>query len=157
MKKTIQISLLIAVALIIIKVTNQGKNLTVHAEADVIATTSQAKPFLSTLSYPQKAYLGTVEYCESRGRAEITILDTNNEYSYGILQFQLPTFINYGIKYGVLPATTTEASALAIIHDPEIQERIGTRMLADGLKSNWYTCTLRMDEYPLSPQKDLQE
>ena|SRR6185437_7948932 len=76
-------------------------------------------------------YISALEQCESKGRTDIKILDTNGRYSYGILQFQMATFNKYGEKYN-LPHDN--------IYSKEQQELIALYMLNDGLWRQWYTC-----------------
>ena len=51
--------------------------------------------------YPQ--YLWDLIECESSGRSDIKILDSNGYYSYGLLQWQENSFWYYNEKYKILP------------------------------------------------------
>lgn len=146
MKKIYILGLAVAIILTLIPRTT--------AKAEDVETQNITQPFISTLTYPQRAWLGALEFCESRGNEKITILDSNKKYSYGLLQFQVNTFLPFGIKYGILPASTTEASALKVIHDPELQERLAVAMIQDGMSNRWKNCSESLgDPYPkLSPK-----
>jgi len=87
--------------------------------------------------------------CESRGRSHITILDSNNKYSYGLLQFQLDTFISFGKKYEILPDEFTRKESLLLIHNPNVQKAIAKEMLDDGLSGHWRNCVRKIGQYPL--------
>ena len=94
------------------------------------------------LTKKQQVYLNTLEFCESRGRENIKILDSNHKYSYGILMFQMDTFLANGKKYGILSSdmTAKRAEESRLIYDVDTQERIATQMLLDGGHSNWLNC-----------------
>lgn len=94
-------------------------------------------------------WIASLHYCESQDRDYITILDTNNKYSYGGLQFQFDTFYNFGKQYNILPDELTRKEALLLIHNPFIQKAIAREMLDDGLWRNWKNCTLKIGAYPL--------
>lgn len=54
------------------------------------------------LSYQQRAWLGALMWCESRGNPEaVNPQDTDNTPSYGILQFKPGTFSDFAPKYGI--------------------------------------------------------
>ena len=73
------------------------------------------------------------------------ILDINNKYSYGGLQFQLATFWGMGKKYSVLPQTMTMEEAREYICDRDLQTIIATYMIKNGEgKRAWYNCWLKM-------------
>lgn len=71
-----------------------------------------------------------METCESRQR-DITILDSNNKYSHGWLQFQTASFNYFGKKFGLGHSN---------IHSRTQQETLARAMLDAGLSSNWKTC-----------------
>lgn len=103
------------------------------------------------MSHRQEVWLHALEFCESRGRAEIKIFDSNDQYSYGILQFQMDTFIRQGKKYDIIDQDLTIEEAELIIYDVELQEKIAHRMLLDGGEGNWYNCfksKLSGEHYP---------
>lgn len=74
-----------------------------------------------------------METCESNQR-DITILDSNNKYSHGWLQFQTASFHYFGKKFGLEHSD---------IHSREQQEALARAMLNAGLSNNWKTCARR--------------
>lgn len=82
--------------------------------------------------------------CESGGRWNIKVMDSNDKYSYSGLQFQKSTFLAMVEKYGLL----REAEARErenFLMDKDTQIELASRMLKekDGWK-NWYNCGLRI-------------
>ena len=72
------------------------------AEADVSRETPEAEVQKKELSHRQKAWLGALEWCESRGNPEaVNKKDRDGTPSYGILQFKPSTFKYYGERYGI--------------------------------------------------------
>ena len=82
--------------------------------------------------------------CESGGSTTIKVLDTNGKYSYGLLQFQMGTWL----KYKNLGATREN------IFDGELQKTIARSMLDAGGWRNWLNCSLvvkrSLGSYPVS-------
>lgn len=76
---------------------------------------------------------------ESNGRTGLKILDVNGHYSYGCLQFQMPTFIAYGRKYGVISGYEDNLGSL--IMSCKTQKTIAKRMILDNAANwrHWYT------------------
>ena len=71
------------------------------------------------------------------------VLDTNNRYSYGALQFQMATWISYGKEFG---ATKDN------IFDVGLQEKVARSMLDAGGWRHWYNCGIRVQkEYGAYP------
>lgn len=100
---------------------------------------------------PKDVWLGKLRYCESQNRDHITVMDTNNKYSYGGLQFQLETFMGFGKQYGILPKELTNEEGLLLIHNPYIQRGIALEMLNDNLSYHWKNCRDKIGyAYPLS-------
>lgn len=89
------------------------------------------------------AWIRELEQCESTGSTTIKVLDTNKKFSYGILQFQMATWLKFGKDYG-----TTAAN----IYDPELQETVARQMLDAGGERNWLNCatkiTKKIGPYP---------
>jgi hypothetical protein len=116
--------------------------------------TSKETDIRPTLSRPQELWLASLEYCESQGRSDLRILDTNGYYSYGAFQFQMYTFLSYGKQYGVLDKSLTIEEARGNkkdgpIYDVEIQKSIVIYMVEDGLDSQWYNCRKKFGRYPI--------
>lgn len=85
------------------------------------------------LTYEQKLdiWIEQVRWEESRGKDMLVILDTNNKYSYGCLQYQMATWNYYSKKYNVD----------AEIMDCDAQKEV-TRNIIKYEKNgerNWYT------------------
>ena len=82
--------------------------------------------------------------CESDFNPNVRVLDTNGYYSYGILQFQLYTFINYGKKHGILPKELTENEARILIYNPHVQVAIAKEILKEpkGYR-HWLNCAIK--------------
>lgn len=98
-----------------------------------------------TLSRPQKAWLGALEWCESRGQpGAINPKDLDNTPSYGLLQFKPETFITFAKLYGITSTSTMDADA---------QEAIVTQMILRG-GVNWHQqfpdCVKRLGLPPVS-------
>lgn len=76
--------------------------------------------------------------CESSSRPLIKILDTNNRYSYGILQFQMQTWLSYGKLYDI---ETTEEN----IYNGDLQKELAYRMIQDKNSNwnHWYNCSTK--------------
>lgn len=76
---------------------------------------------------------------ESNGRNGLITLDVNGHYSYGCLQFQMPTFIAYGRKYGVI--TGEESNLDTLVMNCNIQKAIAKKMILDDAANwrHWYT------------------
>lgn len=98
------------------------------------------------LTHQQTAWLGALEWCESRGNPKaINPKDKDNTPSYGILQFKPSTFSLFATKYGL--ASTTD------FMNPDAQEAIVTQMvLQGGIQWNYQfpACTARLGIPPMS-------
>lgn len=88
--------------------------------------------------------------CESLGNPRIVVLDTNNQYSFGLFQFQEATFRKYGERYGLISNDLSRKQLLSLILNPYLQIKIATRMLEDGLWFNWYNCAKKIGVNKLS-------
>lgn len=99
-------------------------------------------------THRQQVYLQALQFCESSGRVDIKILDSNHKYSYGGLMFQMSTFLSQGKKYGLINDSTGPTEGEKLIYDIELQEAIAHRMLLDGGERNWYVCTKKLGSYP---------
>lgn len=86
-------------------------------------------------------YLDKLAKCESGRREDVKILDRNNEYSYGYLQFQAETFISYALKYKLYPSAE-RSEILNYIFDSREQLKLARKMLEDDPKNigNWKVC-----------------
>lgn len=104
-----------------------------------------AHPEAQTLTHEQQAWLGSLEWCESRGNPKaINPKDRDNTPSYGILQFKPTTFALFAKLYGT--GSTTD------FMNPTEQEAIVKQMILRGV--NWAQqfpdCTKKLGTPPLS-------
>lgn len=106
--------------------------------ACVLATST---PQVSYLTAKQDIYLSRLAQCESGGKENIKILDSNNQFSYSVYQFQMQTWKEQSAKYGL---NYTEAD----IYDYAKQKYLAHLMLKDGGERNWYNCTTPLGKYP---------
>lgn len=117
MKTTIRIAILIATVLCALTLGNyqaSGK-----AKVETI-TIEVEKPDI--LSFRQRAWLGALQWCESRGNPKaLNANDRDNTPSYGILQFKPGTFYGFGKLYGI----DTKAG----YNDPTTQIKIVEQMI----------------------------
>ena len=62
------------------------------------------------------------------------IVENNGWYSRGVLHYRTSTFLEQGIKYGVIPKDTTIEEALVLTYNPELQIRIACRMGNENIR-----------------------
>lgn len=94
---------------------------------------------ISDYSTKQIVWLNELEQCESMGSTTIRVLDTNNRYSYGILQFQMQTWLGYGKSFGATKEN---------IYSKDLQEQVALSMLKNGGERNWWICSHRIGDFP---------
>lgn len=96
----------------------------------------------------KSVWINNLFYCES-GIRDVTILDTNNKYSYGWGQFQMATWLSFGAF-----ASSTKDN----IHDFYLQHKVARSMLDAGGQNHWKTCaasvTKKYGPYPASAVMD---
>lgn len=117
-----------------------------------VSRQSYVKAEQPLITHKQEVWLHTLEFCESRGREQVKIMDSNNRYSYGVLMFQMETFIREGKKYGILDENLTTKEAEKLIFSKDLQESIAHNMLLNGGERNWYNCwkiKLNKEKYPI--------
>lgn len=90
----------------------------------------------------QMIYLAELAKCESGGKTDIKVLDTNGYYSYGAFQYQLNTWLvqskNYGLDY-----------IKKDIFDLDKQVKLTHLLLSDKQYFHWKTCNNRIGrDYP---------
>lgn len=95
---------------------------------------------VTPVNYPQKAWLGALEWCESKGNPKaVNPKDRDNTPSYGLLQFKPGTFYGYAKRYGI-PVTD--------YMNPAEQEAVVMAMIQHRDEINWYqqfpACTRRL-------------
>jgi len=80
--------------------------------------------------------------CENYGKWDNRkIVDSNKKYSYGGLQFQKSTFLQYGHESAILPEWIDETNFETYIYDKDIQTLIAEYMIGKGIgKYHWVNC-----------------
>jgi hypothetical protein len=96
------------------------------------------------LTRPQRAWLGALIWCESRGNVDaLNKKDRDGTPSYGLLQFKPSTFTHYAKLYGI--------DGKAGYKDADTQEKIVEQMIIRG-GINWSqqfpTCTKKLGTPP---------
>ncbi len=94
-------------------------------ERDLRPPLRRTTPVRSMLSL----YIEELIVRESQGDARKKILDANGEFSYGCLQFQKPTFLQTGKRYGFIPQDMTKVEPT--IYDCALQKKLATKLLKD--------------------------
>lgn len=104
--------------------------------AQVPAITFPVKIVKITKSDTFAKWLNRLEKAESdaSGNTRLKVLDNNNEYSYGCLQFQAETFLQYGKQYKLIPRELTDVEPL--IYSCVLQKELATAMIKGNYK-NW--------------------
>ena len=74
-------------------------------------------------------------YYESNGITDVVVLDWNNKYSYGCLQFQEETFRGFVDGFNLLPNATYE-EVMNFIYDCDFQKQLAFKMI-DKRYENW--------------------
>lgn len=96
------------------------------------------EPKKPLLNHQQEVWLYVLEWCESRGvKTAINEVDRDGTASYYSFQFKPGTFLSYGLKYGLIPATTSPSELHEKLKDYDLQKDIVTRMILDS-SIDWY-------------------
>lgn len=106
---------------------------------------------------PLGAWLNRLVSKESEGKTHIKVLDHNNRYSYGCLQFQMATFKSYIRKYDLLPEAE-DKELENMIYDCDFQKTLARKMIEDDYSNwkNWYTsATAKIGLPPKSESTEL--
>ena len=85
---------------------------------------------------PLSHWLDRLEEAESQdsGDRHLKVLDVNDQYSYGCLQFQAATFLKFGKMYGLVSSSLMDVEPL--IYDCDLQKQMATDMI-EGDYGNW--------------------
>lgn len=77
---------------------------------------------------------------ESEGKEHVKILDSNNKYSYGCLQFQLDTFREFSQRYKLFPDVEM-GEYENLIYDCNLQKKLAKEMIKENHDNwrHWYT------------------
>mgnify|MGYP001590536967 CR=1 FL=1 len=81
--------------------------------------------------------------CESKGNPNA--INENDKKitgysSYGLYQFQPPTFLKAGIKYKIFPPETTLKEAMKYIKNPIYNAAVAHALLEDEQYNHWKNC-----------------
>jgi len=98
----------------------------------------------TTTAVTKDAWITALGQCESHNRPYKKVLDSNHKYSYGLVQFQMATWLSFGKEFG---ATRKN------IFKPDLQRQVAQSMLNQGLSYHWSTCagivTSELGDYPV--------
>ena len=86
-----------------------------------------------------EATLDSLMMCESGGRPNISIIDTNGKRSSGHFMFQDSTWIELAKRYGIAPAAEDQ-ELLNLILDPILQRQVAKQAIKDGEGWRWKNC-----------------
>lgn len=91
------------------------------------------------------AQIEELAMCESSGRENVKIVDTNGWYSHSCLQFQFPTFEQYVKRYNMLPDAEYE-DLVNMIGDCEFQKELAYKMISESPDNwaHWEVCSRRL-------------
>ena len=92
---------------------------------------------------PLQKWLFRLSVCESNGRADIKVLDTNNRFSHGALQFQWPTWAGYASK---VFTEAEEQELWNLIYDKDAQMAVAEYMVKENYENwrHWKVCTKKV-------------
>ena len=129
--------LAIAMALVVLKVIDRNEQFKPSPVTNAQAATTTvnqvkkplAKPAVTKkeIVYPKHIQVSMDEAiirlsaCESGGDPNMKIVDSNDYWSRGILQFQYPTFRKFGIQYGFITSTTTYDEIVSDMFNPKME------------------------------------
>ena len=118
------------------------------SKASTVTTVENIIP-KDNLTHQQRAWLGALEWCESRGNPEaVNPKDRDNTPSYGILQFKPGTLANYKQVYGI------EGKLM----DADTQEAVVEQMIIKGginWKQQFSDCVKKLGKPPVINSKAL--
>ena len=123
---------------------SEGVPNTVVSTATTYHPNSPIVVFSTTSAKEQNAldsWLKKLVFFESEGKSKIKVLDNNGLHSFGCLQFQMSTFKEFGLKYGLI----FEGDDLEkIIYDCVLQKEIARRMIEENPSNwrRWYTSVM---------------
>jgi hypothetical protein len=140
MKKTIIYLLIIFAALFLLNLAmaKTAAQVTVVETAEAAEATSTPVAIGPVLSHQQEVWIYVLEWCESRGvKTAINQVDRDGTASYYSFQFKPSTFRGYGVKYGVVATSTTQAELGELLKSYELQRSIVSHMIGDP-SVNWY-------------------
>jgi len=99
---------------------------------------------MMTATSSQDVWVYHLHQCENPNNV-VKVLDSNDKYSYGYVQFQMSSWLSYGKEFG---ATKDN------IGDKDLQIQVAEDMLNKGLWRHWRTCATKVTKkygaYPSS-------
>lgn len=98
-------------------------------------------------------FVDRLAMCESENRENIKTLDSNNKYSYGIVQFQEDTWKNALRKYGYFPEAE-DSELMNHIYDGKLQKEVAKKMIQDGGWRHWKNCATKIGIDKFIPIKE---
>lgn len=108
------------------------------ASALVLLSSTLTNPVATFTPHPLLQPLGK---CETRNNPNIEPhIDIDGWYVYGEYQFKLETFRRYGEYYNIIAKGLTDQEIREIISTKDLQDRLATSMLNDGLWRHWTNC-----------------
>lgn len=109
----------------------------------ILSKEERAWSEISKLPIEQRTRMLKLIECESGGNWDVKVLDSNNKYSFGGLQFQQATFEMAG--KGILPEGLDKDESLNFIYEPEYQIPIASKMMKDKKwKNHWKICSSKI-------------
>ena len=110
-----------------------------NATASLAATYPQNKAIVVFESNsPINHWLEKLIALESEGKNNAKVLDRNGLHSFGCLQFQMPTFQEYGLKYKLF---SEDDDLSNLIYDCDLQKKMAKQMIKENPENwkKWYT------------------
>lgn len=112
---------------------------TYHQNSPVIVFSAidEKKRNVNTLD----SWLKKLVFLESEGKNNVKVLDNNGLHSFGCLQFQISTFREFGLKYGLV----SENDELEkVIYNCALQKEIAKKMIQENHNNwrRWYTSVM---------------
>lgn len=93
----------------------------------------ETRPLIAPeLLHRRETWLSALEWCESRGRNDaINPEDKDGTASYYSYQFKPKTFRHYGVKYELIPTSTTDAEIMKLMQNYDLMRDIVRHMIDD--------------------------
>jgi len=110
---------------------------TYHQNSTVIVFSATDAEKKNTLD----SWLKKLVYLESEGKNNIKVLDHNGLHSFGCLQFQMSTFREFGLRYGLI---SEDDDLEKVIYNCPLQKEIAKEMIREnpGYWRKWYTSVM---------------
>lgn len=106
--------------------------LTTRTASKEIEVAADPKTVDHELIHRRETWISALEWCESRGFKEaINPKDRDGTPSYYSWQFKPDTFRYYGLKYGLIPESVSDAEVKASMKNYELTREIVRHMIDD--------------------------